>query len=51
MKKFTKKNIEYFDSKKELDSKAKELIKQDTIILVKASRSMNFEVIINELRS
>lgn len=51
MKKFTKKNIEYFDSKKELASKAKELIKQDTIILVKASRSMNFEVIINELRS
>ena len=41
----------HFETKKDLSEKAKELIKKNTLVLVKASRSMQLETVIGELEN
>ena len=45
-----KKDIYYFDDIHHLIDKSLKLIKKDTIVLIKASRFMKFDVIASELK-
>lgn len=47
---YNSENIVTFDSKEELISNLRNIIKKDDIVLVKASRGIKFEEIVNELK-